>query len=68
MSELAPGTTIDRPQVFCDDLNCGTQSGKMPATVRVYINFGMVDNLGLIDTGRYGLQITADARMPYVGI
>jgi hypothetical protein len=67
IAELAPGTTIDDPQVYCDESLCGTFPGKLPGTVHVLLNFGVVDNIfGVVDTGRYGFQITADVTMPYV--
>lgn len=68
IAELSPGTEIDDPQIYCDDVLCGSVPGKVPDTVHVFINFGMLDNFfGAVDTGRYGLQITADVRMRYVG-
>jgi hypothetical protein len=68
MAELAPGSTIPTPVVQCDYLPCGYAIGRLPATVRVYINFSMYDNIfGVIPDGRFGLVITADASMRYVG-
>lgn len=68
IAELAPGTDIDPPQAICDGASCGSIPGKVPTTVRVLINFGMVDNLfGVVETPRYGLQITADVTLRYVG-
>ena len=68
MAELAPGTTIRQPQVKCDGVDCGFFPGKSPEKVRVVITFGMVDTIfGLIETGRYGLLITADVTLRYVG-
>ncbi len=68
LAELAPGTTIRTPVATCDALPCGTVAGAVPEKVRVFINFGMVDNIfGLIDTGRYGLPITADVTLRYAG-
>lgn len=68
IAELAPGMSIDPPQAACDGLACGSTAGKVPTTVRVYINFGMVDNIfGVVETPRYGLQITADVTLRYVG-
>jgi hypothetical protein len=68
IAELAPGTSIDDPQVYCDAVLCGSVAGKVPSTVHVFINFGIVDNIfGVVDTGRYGIQITADVTMRYVG-
>jgi hypothetical protein len=68
IAELAPGSTIDPPIVQCDDLPCGSKIGKAPSTVRVFITFSMVDNIfGVVSLGRYGLVITADVTMRYVG-
>lgn len=68
IAELAPGTSIDNPQVYCDQTLCGTFPGRLPGTVHVVLNFGIVDNIfGVVDTGRYGIQVTADVTMPYVG-
>lgn len=68
IAELAPGTDFDPPQALCDGANCGSIPGKAPTNVRVLINFGMVDNLfGIVETPRYGLLITADVTLRYVG-
>lgn len=68
IAELAPGSTIDPPIVQCDYLPCGTLIGKTPSTVRVFITFSMHDNIfGVVPDSRYGLVITADASMRYVG-
>jgi hypothetical protein len=67
IAELAPGSEFDPPQVTCDDLLCGSSLGRVPGTVRVYINFGVVDPIFGIETPRYGYQITADVKLRYVG-
>jgi hypothetical protein len=68
IAELAPGSTIDTPVVQCDDFPCGFKIGKTPSTVRVAITFSMIDNIfGAVSLGRYGLVITANASMRYVG-
>ena len=68
MAELSPGSTILPPTVYCDDDNCGISSGNVPAVVRVKIVFNMYDSIfGIVDVGRYGIQITANAKVPYVG-
>lgn len=68
IAELSPGTEIDPPQIYCDDALCGTFPGTVPSTVHVLLNFGMRDTyFGVIDTGRYGLQVTSDVKMRYVG-
>lgn len=68
MAELAPGTTIKTPQAKCDGFDCGFYVGQVPEKVRVGISFGMVDTMfGVVETGRYGLLITADVTLRYVG-
>jgi Flp pilus assembly protein TadG len=67
IAELAPGTAFDPPQVTCDGLVCGSTIGKAPTKVRVFITFGLVDNLGVVDTPWYGLVVTADVTLRYVG-
>lgn len=67
IAELAPGSDFDPPQVTCDDLACGSSAGKVPGTVRVFINFGVTDTIFGLETPRYGYQITADVRLRYVG-
>jgi Flp pilus assembly protein TadG len=68
IAELAPGKEFDPPQITCDGLSCGSSTGKTPSKVRVYISFGMADTFfGAVDTGRYGLLITADVTMRYAG-
>ena len=68
IAELAPGSAIDSPVVHCDNVPCGSLIGRVPATVGVFITFSMHDNIfGVVPDGRYGLVITADASMRYVG-
>jgi Flp pilus assembly protein TadG len=68
IAELAPGKAFNPPQVTCDGLSCASTTGTVPAKVRVYISFGMADTFfGVVDTGRYGLLITADVTMSYAG-
>lgn len=68
LAELAPGSTIPTPVVHCDVLPCGYAIGRLPTTVGVYINFSMYDDIfGVIPDGRFGLVITADASMRYIG-
>lgn len=68
ISELAPGSVIDTPIVHCDNVPCGSLIGRVPSTVGVFITFSMHDNIfGVVPDGRYGLVITADASMRYVG-
>jgi len=68
MAELAPGSAISLPVVQCDYLPCGTVIGSPPATVRVYITFSMYDDIfGVVNAGRFGLIVTADISMRYLG-
>jgi len=68
IAELSPGSIMENPQIYCDDIHCGSVPGRLPTTVHVFLNFGMIDTFfGAVDTGRYGLQITADVKMRYVG-
>jgi Flp pilus assembly protein TadG len=66
--DIASRKAFDPPQITCDGLACGNSTGKLPNKVRAYISFGMADTMfGVIDTGRYGLLITADVTMRYAG-
>lgn len=67
IAELAPGSRITGPTAYCDTLVCGELGATAPKTVRVRLMFTMSDPLGLIDFGWYGLRITADHTMRYVG-
>ena len=68
IAELDPGSTITGPLAYCDSEICGTLGdGVLPRTVRVRLTFTMSDPLGLIDFGWYGLRITANHTMRYVG-
>lgn len=68
IAELAPGAEIVGPRAFCDAEICGDlTAGRVPTTVRVRLAFTMSDPSGLIDFGWYGLEITANHTMRYVG-
>ena len=68
VAELAPGSAITGPTAYCNSLVCGElNEGTVPETVRVRLTFTMSDPLGMIDFGWYGLRITADHTMRYVG-
>jgi Flp pilus assembly protein TadG len=69
IAELAPGSQIDEPQAYCDEVLCGKKTaGSLPTTVHVNFTFSMYDNFfNAVDTGRYGIPITATFRMRYVG-
>jgi Flp pilus assembly protein TadG len=68
-AELASGSRVTGLIAYCDDVVCGTLSaGTVPTTVRVRFMIYMKDDIfGVIDTGRYGITVTADARMGYAG-
>lgn len=68
IAELGPSSAIAGPRAFCDAEICGDlTAGRLPTTVRVRLAFTMSDPLGLIDFGWYGLEITANHTMRYVG-
>lgn len=69
IAELAPGSVIDTPEVYCDGGLCkGVTGGALPKTVHVKITFDMYDTwFGVAYTGRYGLQIQSYVTMRYVG-
>lgn len=68
LTELAPSSGNIQPYAYCDTLNCGNLNiGSVPTTVRVRLSFAMSDPLGLFDFGWYGLVISADHTLPYVG-
>ena len=68
LAELAPGSDIGDAIIQCGTLPCGSRAGYVPTTVRVAITFGIFDTFfGVIDTGRYGWDITADITVSYVG-
>jgi hypothetical protein len=70
IAEISPDSAVvsRRIETFCDDSNCGgLDAGKLPSTVRVKFSVSMFDPSGLVDTGWYGLQITTNYTMRYVG-
>ena len=68
IAELSPGSRISGPAAFCDLEICGQLGdGVAPSTVRVRLTFTMSDPDGIIDFGWYGLRITANHTMRYVG-
>jgi Flp pilus assembly protein TadG len=69
IAELAPGSRIADPQAYCDDVICGTKvAGTLPTTVRMNFTIYMFDNIfNVVETGRYGIPITATIKMRYVG-
>jgi Flp pilus assembly protein TadG len=68
IAEVSPSSQIGTLETFCDNSNCGGKlPGTVPTTVRVNFSISMFDPSGLIDTGWYGLPITANYTMRYVG-
>lgn len=68
IAEVSPSSEIGILETFCDTSTCGGKlPGTVPTTVRVNFSVSMFDPSGLIDTGWYGLQITANYTMRYVG-
>lgn len=68
MAQLSPGSTIAPPEIRCGAQSCGMRAGIVPSTISVFITFSMFDTFfGTFNTGRYGLPITADVTMNYVG-
>lgn len=56
-------------EVYCDRVRCsGVGNRPLPLTVFVSVRMDMFDQiLGVVDTGRYGLPITVEVELPYVG-
>ena len=70
LAELSPGPNSPTIEIFCGTSSCiGTGARPLPTTVRVLIHVDMFDTMfGVVDVGRYGLPITADVVVPYIGI
>lgn len=69
LAELAPGGSAPQVDVLCGLVPC-TGLGQRPAPtyIRVVVSMDMLDTMfGVVDVGRYGLPITANFTMPYVG-
>jgi Flp pilus assembly protein TadG len=74
IADSSPESEVSPILTFCDvtsdaSINCGATSadGKRPTAVQVYFTITMVDPFGFVDTGWYGLKITANSTMRYVG-
>jgi Flp pilus assembly protein TadG len=69
MQELSPAPTSADVAVFCGSVPCvGVGSRPLPETVRVWIALNMSDDLfGAVDTGQYGMPLTVDVTVRYVG-
>lgn len=69
IAELSPGSRIEEPLAYCDNVICGTKTaGTLPSTVRVFFYVSMFDTyMGVVDYGRYGLPINAEVTMTYAG-
>lgn len=69
ISELNPGLTAPRIEVYCDGLAC--IGSAIPAQVQVVIRMKVIDIFfgGFTDEmgGAEGIWLTANVRMPYVG-
>ena len=74
LADFSPDIAPVHPQMFCkassvDPVLCGngTASAELPIAVQVNFSFAMFDPSGFVDTGWYGLTITATHTMRYVG-
>jgi Flp pilus assembly protein TadG len=68
IAEVSPSSEIGILETFCDSSTCGGKlPGTLPTTVRVNFSILMFDPSGFVDTGWYGLPITANYTMRYVG-
>ena len=68
IAEMSPATEVAKIEAFCDDSTCGgLAAGRLPSTVRVKFSIAMFDPTGMVDVGWYGLQISANYSMRYVG-
>lgn len=69
IAELAPGSEIRDPYVYCGNDSCGGRSRgePLPETVRVKLTFSMYDPFGFVDAGWLGAEITANYTLRYVG-
>lgn len=68
IAEVSPSSVIGELETFCGSSNCGGNApGTVPTTVRVHFLISMFDPSGFVDTGWYGLPITANYTMRYVG-
>ncbi len=65
---LAPGPRSPDIIIACGPDPCiGVGGLPLPSTVSVTVRMRFFDILGMIDTGRYGIQINATSVMHYVG-
>lgn len=69
LADLSPGGSPPTVDIECGTAHCnGVGSRPLPDTVRVIVTIDMFDNaFGVVDTGQYGIPITADVVMRYVG-
>jgi Flp pilus assembly protein TadG len=68
IAEISPSSAVGELETFCDNSNCGGKlPGTVPTTVRVNFSISMFDPAGIVDVGWYGLPITANYTMRYVG-
>ncbi len=68
LEELNPGSYGPVVQVFCGTLNCvGLGSRPMPPNVRVVVQMDVYDTFFGTFVGYYGIPITVDITMRYLG-
>lgn len=69
VSELSFAAAAPEVEVYCARVRCtGVGSRPLPQTIFVSVRMDMFDTLfGAIDTGRYGIPITVEIEVPYVG-
>lgn len=69
VAELTMAAAAPVVEVYCGRVRCnGVGSRPLPQTVFVSVRMDMFDQFfGSVDTGRYGLPITVEVELPYVG-
>jgi Flp pilus assembly protein TadG len=69
LAELNPGPNPPQVVIQCGTVPClGVGGTALPQTVRVQVSMDMFDDIfGAVDTGQYGMRISADVVMRYVG-
>jgi Flp pilus assembly protein TadG len=74
LEEISPASELTEILTYCDvttvvSITCGggAATATPPASVQVHFSILMFDPLGLVDTGWYGLKITANHTIRYVG-
>jgi hypothetical protein len=55
-------------EVNCNNFRCTGSGGRpLPTTISVGIKMDMADIFGILDTGRYGIPLTVEVVVPYIG-